>query len=199
MSVEDKIVLVQPVNNELGAEGNVLAELTEGSHKIANELTERTRGGKKDYKYGVTDEEFSLSFNYVKGNKGQEQLKEAIQKKIELKVWMADRAVTTVTIDKKQVQGHEGIFARTVVEEYNGSFDDEESTIEVTLKVRIETVNQPLPKLPDSILNPEKAVAIAGELPGETSGPLESIVRKGPGAGPGAGTGPKGPGEPSSS
>lgn len=167
MAASDKLVLVQPVNNALGDKGVVIADLAEGSHKISSELIEKIRSGKMDYSYGTNDEELSFTFNQVVGDQGQEQLKNAIKKKLQVKVWIIDRAYDPTT------QMHKAVFAYTVVEEYEGSFDDEESTIEVTLKVKIESVDMEFPKLPDSILDPASAVSVEPELPGDYTGPLE--------------------------
>lgn len=173
MAASDKLVLVQPTDNTLGAEGIVIGDLVEGSHKLSNALIEKVRSGKMSYGYGVTDEEMSFTFNKIDGDSGQQQLKQAIQKKKEIKVWIIDRKLDNVK------QTHKAVFAFTVVEEYEGSFDDEEDTIEVTLKVQIESVEMEFPKLDDEILNPSAAgIKIEAQLPGDSTGNHDNYVKE---------------------
>lgn len=170
MAASDKIVLAQPVDNVVGGSDFtdlVIGDLTEGSHKIASEVIEKAKAGKLDFEYGTIEEEFSFTFNAIPGDKGQASLKRAIQNKLQVKIWIIDRVFDPET------QKHKAIFAYTVIEEYEGSFDDEESTIEITAKVKITSVEMDFPKLPESILNPSTAASVAAELPYEYTGALE--------------------------
>ncbi len=161
------IAWIQPVNNALGDDGVVIASLKEGSHKISAELLEKIMSGKKYFKYSVVEEELGLTFDKVEDDPGQEQLKNAIQKKLEVKIWLIN--------PKIEPEGdHKAIFCYTAVEEYEGGWEEEEDTIETTHKIQIESVNMRFPKLDDAILDPSSALTVEAELPGEWTGPLES-------------------------
>ncbi len=166
-------VLVQPANSELGAEGIVVGDITEGGHTITNEIVDKIRGGKTDRDYGAHAEEVTFTANRVEGDVGQEALDDAIRNKEQIKIWLIDKRVKEVTIDAAQVDGHDAVFGYSVVSEISKSFDDEEDTIEHTLAIKVETAKGALPKLPDVVLNPSTA-AIDFEAPGEYTGSLEN-------------------------
>ncbi|WP_185160556.1 phage tail protein [Mammaliicoccus sciuri] len=167
----DYIAVVQPaVDNLPNAEGILVGDVTEGGHTISSELVEKIRGNKTDYSYGSVNEEITFTCNNVSGDKGQDQFKQAIKKLQQIKVWLIEK--------KKSAQGHKTIFGYTVVEEYAQSFDDEEDTIEVTLKVKFNTAEDYLTDVPEEWLNPsELAREVEFEKIGENTGTLETKQR----------------------
>lgn len=167
-TAKDLVVLVQPVSAQLGAEGLVVGDFTEGEHKISNEVRESIRAGLKDFGYGETEEEVTFTATHARGDKGQKAFLDAIKKKEQLKFWIVDKQLNA------DGTTHNATFGYSVVEEYSYSFDDEEGTVEVTLKVKFNTAEGTLPKLPDSILNPSSAVEVKFEKPGERTGTLET-------------------------
>lgn len=173
MAANNYVVLVQPANNELGAEGIVVGDITEGGHTITNEVVDRIRGGKTDRGYGAHSEEITFTANRIADDEGQVALDDAIRNKEQIKVWLVDKTIKTVTIDAGEVDGHDAVFGYSLVSEISKSFDDEEDTIEHTLSVKVETAKGPLPKLPESVLNPSTA-AVDFEAPGEFTGTLEN-------------------------
>ncbi len=161
------IAVVEPANNELpDAEGYLVSDLQEGEHNISSELTEKVIAGKTDYEYSSIAEEFTFTVGRIPGDEGQEQFKKAIKAREQVRVWL---------IEKKKRNGkYPAQFGYTVVEEYGNSFDDEEDTIEVTLKVKFNTAEGEFETLPQSWLDPSVAgTTVEYEAPGEYKGSLE--------------------------
>lgn len=160
------IVVVAPEKNLIGSEGYLVAETSEGEHNVQNELKEKPTAGRMDYDYGVTSEELNFTHNKIPGDKGQQQFLTAIKNKEQIRVWKIDK--------RKTEQGYPADFAYTVVEEFGNSFDDEEDTIEVTLKVKFNTASGYFEVLPDSWLDPSAAAPkVEFEKPGEWDGKFE--------------------------
>lgn len=162
------IAVVEPANNELpDADGYLIADLQEGEHNISSELTEKVIAGKTDYDYASISEEISFTLGRIPGDKGQEQLKKAIKAREEIRIWLVEK--------KKRDGKYPSIFAYTVVEEYGSSFDEEEDTIEVTLKVKFNTAEGEFSELPQSWLDPSAAgTTVEYEEPGAYKGSLEN-------------------------
>lgn len=161
------IAVVEPANNELpDAEGYLVSDLQEGEHNISAELSEKVIAGKTDYEYTSIAEEFTFTTGRIPGDKGQEQFKKAIKARQQVRVWLIEK--------KKQDGVYPAIFGYAVVEEFGNSFDDEEDTIEVTLKVKFNTAEGGFETLPPSWLNPSVAgTTVEYEAPGQWKGPLE--------------------------
>lgn len=161
------IAVVEPANNELpDAEGYLVSDLQEGEHNISAELSEKVTAGKTDYDYTSIAEEFTFTTGRIPGDKGQEQFKKAIKARQQVRVWLIEK--------KKQDGKYPAIFGYTVVEELGNSFDDEEDTIEVTLKVKFNTADGGFETLPPSWLDPSVAgTTVEYEAPGEYKGSLE--------------------------
>ncbi|MEX5937138.1 phage tail protein [Mammaliicoccus sciuri] len=160
------ILVVAPEKNLIGSEGYLVAELKEGEYNVSNELKEKPVAGKMDYDYSVTSEEYTFTNDKIPGDKGQEQFLTAIKKKEQIRVWRIEK--------KKYEEGYKSEFAYTVVEEYGNSFDDEEDTIEVTLKVKFNTAKGVFENLPASWLDPSAAAPkVEFEKPGEWDGKFE--------------------------
>lgn len=165
MAANNYVILVQPAKNELGAEGIVVGDITEGGHTITNEVVDRIRGGKTDRNYGAHSEEVTFTANRVDGDAGQEALDDAIRNKEQIKIWLAKKTLTNGE--------HDAVFGYSLVSEISKSFDDEEDTIEHTLSIKIETAKGTLPELPEEVLNPSTA-AVDFETPGEFTGTFEN-------------------------
>lgn len=161
------IAVVEPANNELpDAEGYLVSDLQEGEHNISAELSEKVIAGKTDYEYTSIAEEFTFTTGRIPGDKGQEQFKKAIKARQQVRVWLIEK--------KKQDGVYPAIFGYAVVEELGNSFDDEEDTIEVTLKVKFNTAEGGFETLPPSWLDPSVAgTNVEYEAPGAFKGPLE--------------------------
>lgn len=161
------IAVVEPANNELpDAEGYLVSDLQEGEHNISAELSEKVVAGKTDYDYASIAEEFTFTTGRIPGDKGQEQFKKAIKARQQVRVWLIEK--------KKQDGVYPAIFGYAVVEELGNSFDDEEDTIEVTLKVKFNTAEGGFETLPPSWLDPSVAgTTVEYEAPGAFKGPLE--------------------------
>ncbi|MCQ9305008.1 MULTISPECIES: phage tail protein [Mammaliicoccus] len=162
------IAVVEPANNELpDAEGYLVSDLQEGEHNISAELSEKVIAGKTDYEYTSVAEEFTFTTGRIPGDKGQEQFKKAIKARQQVRVWLIEK--------KKQNGVYPAIFGYAVVEELGNSFDDEEDTIEVTLKVKFNTAEGGFESLPQSWLDPSVAgTTVEYEEPGAYKGSLEN-------------------------
>ncbi|MBV5190993.1 phage tail protein [Staphylococcus chromogenes] len=160
------IAVCEPTNNTLGVMGLLVSDLQEGETKISSELSEKIVAGKTDYSYQSVSEEINLTFGRIPGDKGQDQFKKAIKERKQIKVWLIEK--------KKRQDGYHAAFGYTVVEEYGNSFDDEEDTIEVTVKVKFNTADGVFEELPPSWLDASVAgTTVEFEKPGEYTGDLE--------------------------
>lgn len=160
------IAVCEPTNNTLGVMGLLVSDLQEGETKISSELSEKIVAGKTDYSYQSVSEEINLTFGRIPGDKGQDQFKKAIKERKQIKVWLIEK--------KKREDGYHAAFGYTVVEEYGNSFDDEEDTIEVTVKVKFNTADGVFEELPPSWLDASVAgTTVEFEKPGEYTGDLE--------------------------
>lgn len=160
------IAVCEPTNNTLGVMGLLVSDLQEGETKISSELSEKIVAGKTDYSYQSVAEEINLTFGRIPGDKGQDQFKKAIKERKQIKVWLIEK--------KKREDGYHAAFGYIVVEEYGNSFDDEEDTIEVTVKVKFNTADGVFEELPPSWLDASVAgTTVEFEKPGEYTGDLE--------------------------
>lgn len=174
MNANDLVVMVLPASAPLESEAWAVGDFTEGEHKISNEVRENVRSGLKDHGYGVTEEEVTFAMNDITSDKGQKAFQDAIKKKEQLRFWIVEKALMA------DGQNHNSTFGYSVVEEHSRSWDDEEGTREVTLKVKFNTAEGPFPKLPESILNPSSAIEVKFEKPGERTGTLEEVLAQPP-------------------
>lgn len=130
MAQKNYLAVVRPANDKLDAvDALLLADLQEGGHTIENDLAEIIRGGKTDYGVNAVSEEFKLTIGNIPGDKGIEQVKKAIKNGEQLRLWLYER-------NKRDDGKYHGVFAYTVPESYEMSFDDEDNKIELTLKVK---------------------------------------------------------------
>ncbi|MEJ7543327.1 phage tail protein, partial [Staphylococcus intermedius] len=67
------------------------SDLLEGEEKVSSELSEKIVAGKTDYSYQSVNEELSLTFGHIPGDKGQEQFKKAIKNLQQIKVWLIEK------------------------------------------------------------------------------------------------------------
>lgn len=170
------IAVVQPANDQLkNGEGMLLSDLQEGGHEISTELSELISAGKTDYAVDSINEEIKLTMGYVRGDKGQQQLKDAIKAGEELRVWLFET--------KKYEDGYHGVFAYVMNEKYEKSFDDEDDTIEMTMKVKFNSADGVQQELPPEWLNPSAAAeTVEWENIGEYTGKLEDRKQQSTGA-----------------
>lgn len=168
MAQSKYIAVVQPANDTLtNGEGFILSDLQEGGHTISSELSELISAGKTDYAVDSINEEISLTVGYVRGDKGQEQLKRAIKAGEQLRVWLFET--------KKREDGYHGTFAYVLNEGYEKSFDDEDDKIEMTMKVKFNSADGVQQALPPEWLNPSAAAeTVKWEEIGEKTGSYEN-------------------------
>lgn len=156
-----KIILVQAIDNALGAEGLVPGFQTEHSHSYERDnSTESTKFGAISA-IGALTETMSMSMYGKRGDAGQKAIKDAIKKGQEIKVWEVDT--------EKNAEGkYDANFAFAVVDSFEVSSPVEgleELSAEVT--VQIESVDGEFMKLPEGLINFAK---YGFQLPGETTG-----------------------------
>lgn len=125
---KDTILLVQPYSASNG--GLVVAELTENSHTIENELIdEQTKMG-RILAYGQNSEAFELTAFGKRKDEGQKAVLNAIKNKEKLKVWEVD----TVT---NGTDGFDAAYAECFVESVEKS-NPNDSFQEVTASLQVE-------------------------------------------------------------
>lgn len=106
---KDTILLVQPVDAEYGAAALVIADQTESSYSIENDIKdEQTKFG-RIVGYGNNSESMEFSAYGSKNDPGQMAVLQAIEDKKQLKVWEVD-----VTLD--ETNKHDALFAYVIVE-----------------------------------------------------------------------------------
>jgi len=145
---KDIITLVQAADDSNGA--LVVANLTENSHSIENELIdEQTKFGRV-LGYGQNSEEMDITCYGERGDAGQKAVIDAIKNKKKLKVWEVDR-------EKNENDAYDAVFAYAFVESVEKSSEqDGFQEIEVTLQIEGESQEGELTTLPE------------GALPGES-------------------------------
>lgn len=159
---KDTILLVQPVDATIGSDALVVAEQTEGTHSIENELIdEQTKMG-RILAYGQNSESFEITAYGKKGDVGQQAVINAIRQKKKLKVWEVDLVANDLGT-------YDATFAYCLVESVEKSSPgDNFIEISATLQVEGESVEGTLPDLPAGVT--QKA-NYEFETPGETGTP----------------------------
>ncbi|MGM0903062.1 MAG: phage major tail protein, TP901-1 family [Bacillota bacterium] len=158
---KDVILLVQPIDATIGSNALVVAEQTEGSYSIENELVdEMTKSGRR-LGYGPNSESFEMTAYGKKGDPGQTAVLNAIKKKKKLKVWEVDLV--------PNAEGtYDSTFAYCLVESVEKSNpSDNFQEVTATLQVDGESIEGTLATLPDGL----EELLYDFENPGETGTP----------------------------
>jgi len=155
---KDTILLVQPVNAPIGSDALVVANLTENSYSIENELIDEMTKMGRILAYGENSESFELTAYGKRGDQGQQAVLDAIKNKTELKVWEVD-------LQPNSTGGHDAVFAYCLVESVEKSNADTFQEVNATLQVRGQSVEGELTSLPAGIAD---ATPYDFEEPGET-------------------------------
>lgn len=168
MAQKNYIAVVAPANDKLAdGEGYLLADLQEGGLTIKADLAELIKAGKTDRGINSVKEDIKLTVGRIAGDKGQDQLENAIRDGQELRVWIFET--------KKYDDGYHAIFAYVHGEEYEWSFDDEDDKIELKLAVKWNTAKGAQKELPPEWLDPASyAPVVEFEEIGEYSGSFEN-------------------------
>ncbi|AKS69758.1 tail protein [Staphylococcus schleiferi] len=167
MAQKKYLAVVRPAKDKLDPkDGLLLADVQEGGHSINNDLSEIIKGGKTDYSVNAVSEEFKLTIGNIPGDKGQEQVKKAIKNGEQLRVWLFE-------YNKRSDNMYHGVFAYTVPESYEMSFDDEDDKIELSLKVKWNTAEGTEANLPEEWFKAAGAPEVKYEKFGEKVGTFE--------------------------
>lgn len=135
---KSKQLFVQPKDDTNGA--LVIANLTENSHSIENELMdEQTKMG-RILEYGNNNESFEITAYGEKGDAGQQAVLDAIRNKKRLNVW---------EVDVSAEGPYPATFAEVLVESIErSSASDSFEEVSATLQVNGESVEGELTALP---------------------------------------------------
>lgn len=129
---KDVIILVQPANATDG--GLVVANLTENSHSIENELIdEQTKFGRV-LGYGQTSESMELTCYGEKDDPGQKAVIDAIRNKEKLKIWEVNRI-------PNDDDTYDAVFAYGFVESVEKS-SAQDGFLEISATVQIDRQSQ---------------------------------------------------------
>ncbi|MEW5567383.1 phage major tail protein, TP901-1 family [Rossellomorea marisflavi] len=154
---KNTLLMVQPEDNTIGEQGLLIAELTENSYSIENDIIdEKTKMG-RIVDYGENSESFELSAYATRGDAGQQAILKAIKNKKMLKVWEFDRV-------PNENGAYNAVFAKCIVESAEVSHGDSFSELSATLQVTGESVEGELTELP----------AMATQAPYEFEAPGET-------------------------
>lgn len=162
---KDSLLLVQPTDNALGAEGFLIGDQTEHTHSYERELTdEQTKFG-RILGPGQLSESLDVTFYGSTDDPGQAAVLEAIQKGTQLKVWEVEKLLN-------KNGKHNSLFAYTYVESLEKSAPtDGFLEISATLQVLNTSKQGELNPLPDDVLNfGDYDFEAPGEKTGEFNG-----------------------------
>lgn len=143
---KDTVLLVQPINDTNGS--LAIANLTENSYSIENELIDEMTKMGRILAYGQNSESFELTAYGERGDEGQEAVLNAIKNKEELKVWEVDTVANgTGTYD--------AVFAYCLVESAEKSNPtDSFQEVTATLQVRGQSQEGELTEIPAGLTEP---------------------------------------------
>lgn len=162
---KNTILLVQPVDNTIGDPGLLVANLTENSYSIENELIDEMTKMGRILAYGENSESFELTAYGKKGDPGQEAILNAIKQKQKLKVWEVD-------LEENENNTYNATFAYCLVESAEKSAPTD-GFLEVTATLQVEgsSVEGELTTLPEGITN---GSPYGFETPGQTGEPAQT-------------------------
>nr|WP_054550316.1 phage major tail protein, TP901-1 family [Lysinibacillus sphaericus] len=162
---KDSLLLVQPTNNALAADGFLIGDQTEHTHSYERELTdEQTKFG-RILGPGQLSESLDVTFYGSTDDPGQAAVLESIQKGTQLKVWEVEKHLN-------KNGKHNSLFAYTYVESLEKSAPtDGFLEISATLQVLNTSKQGELNPLPDDVLNfGDYDFEAPGEKTGEFNG-----------------------------
>lgn len=164
-----KIILVQPTDNVLGADGLVPGFQTDYTHSLERDnSTEATKMGSISA-IGALTENMELSMYGRKGDAGQKAIYRAIKYGKELKVWEVDT-------EKNEEGTYDAKFAYAVVDSFETTSPTEGlEELSTSLTVQIESAEGAFVDLPPGLINFAK---YGFQLPGDTTGDSNNIVNK---------------------
>jgi len=143
---KNTILLVQAANATDG--GLVVANLTENSYSIENEIIDEMTKMGRIVAYGQNSESFELTAYGEKGDPGQKAVLDAIKNKTEIKVWEVD-TIPNAT------DAYDATFAYCVVESVERSNPtDSFQEVTATLQVRGDSQEGELTTLPTALTDP---------------------------------------------
>ncbi|WGF39883.1 MULTISPECIES: phage major tail protein, TP901-1 family [Lysinibacillus] len=162
-----KIIMVQPVDNALGADGLVPGFQTDYTHSVERDnSTESTKMGSISA-IGTLTETMELSMYGRKGDAGQKAIYQAIKDGKELKVW-------EIETEKNDEGTHDAKFAYAVVDSFETSSPPEGlDELSASMTVQIESTEGAFMDLPPGLINFAK---YGFQKPGDTTGDSKNIV-----------------------
>ena len=162
---KDSLLLVQPTNNALDADGFLIGDQTEHTHSYERELTdEQTKFG-RILGPGQLSESLDVTFYGNTDDPGQAAVLDSIVKGTQLKIWEVEKLLN-------KNGKHNALFAYTYVESLEKSAPtDGFLEISATLQVLNTSKQGELNPLPDDVLNfGDYDFEAPGEKTGEFNG-----------------------------
>lgn len=162
---KDSLLLVQPTNNALAADGFLIGDQTEHTHSYERELTdEQTKFG-RILGPGQLSESLDVTFYGNTDDPGQAAVLDSIVKGTQLKIWEVEKLLN-------KNGKHNALFAYTYVESLEKSAPtDGFLEISATLQVLNTSKQGELNPLPDDVLNfGDYDFEAPGEKTGEFNG-----------------------------
>jgi len=162
-----KIILVQPTDNVLGADGLVPGFQTDYTHSLERDnSTEATKMGSISA-IGALTENMELSMYGRKGDAGQKAIYRAIKDGKELKVWEVDT-------EKNDEGTYDAKFAYAVVDSHETTSPVEGlEELSASMTVQIESAEGAFMELPEGLI---KFAKYGFQKPGDTTGDSKNIV-----------------------
>jgi len=155
---KDVLYLVQPLNATIGSDALLPGQQTDGGWTVEGDLIdEQTKTG-RIVDYGTDNESVDLTLYAVKGDEGQEAIRESKRTHQKIKIWR-------VEIPLNDNGKHDTYFGYGVIESIETSESD--SFVELSVSVQIDGQMQPgeIDPLPADLI---EAAQYDFEEPGET-------------------------------
>lgn len=158
---KDIVFLVQATDAALAADGYLIANQTDGSHSIENDVLDESTKFGRIVGYGQNSESFEITAYGESADPAQEAILNAIRDKKQLKVWK-------VNLNLNADDTHDAFFAYTIVESVEESAS-QDGFVEVssTLQVIDQSKKGTIPALPAEVIDFAK---YGFEAPGEATG-----------------------------
>ncbi len=155
------ILLVQPIDATIGDQSMIIANLTENSYSVENELIDEMTKMGRILAYGHNSESFEVTAFGEKGDPGQLAIIAAIKQKKKLKAWEVDLVAN-------EAGTYDSTFAYCFVESVEKSNGDSFQEVTATLQVEGESQEGALTELPAAATAKS---SYAFETAGETGTP----------------------------
>lgn len=166
---KDTILLVQSTDAALAAEAPLIANLTENTYSIENDMIDEATKFGRIVGYGQNSESFEFTAYGETGDPGQKTILDAIKNKKQIKVWEVD-------LNLNAEGKHPAVFGYCIVESVEKSsqqdgFEEVSATVQVVGSTKEGVIDAlPAEMIEFAQYGFEAPGSTTGEFPEQTSG-----------------------------